>query len=342
VYFHTVIEFWSTNGAGAEEDRMATTTTFVRKALDTQVDLKGRREHCAPAARLLLSLGGELGQQVRIHHHDEFALYTVSELLHETADAVVRMGLGGRRRLLSEDEFEGSLDTKVVDQELCDADARDAGELVERLADDGSQTHLIAIAPHGGDIEKHTDEQAEQVVERLGPHFASAWRAKGWRPDGGAFQRWHITSTDINPAGFPLLASVMFRHFAHAVAFHGFDDEPGVLIGGTAPSELKERVRAAIDRVLPATLAVRVARPDERYGGDDPNNLVNRLSPCGGIQIEQGRIPREDFGPDIANAVADVLRRVSLPHRRERDTALATLWGKAQAVVERLRRARSG
>ena len=132
VYFDAVTELWNTNGAGAEEGRMATTTTFVRKALDTQVDLKGRREHCAPAARVLVSLGGELGQQVRIHRNDEFALYTVSELLHESADAVVRMGLGGRRRLVSEDEeeevgeFEGALDTKVVDQELCDEAARDA------------------------------------------------------------------------------------------------------------------------------------------------------------------------------------------------------------------------
>jgi len=321
---------------------MATTTTFVRKALDTQDDLKGHQEHWEPAARVFVSLGGELGQQVRIHRHGEFALYTVSELLHETADAVVRIGLGGRRRLLSEEEFEGVLDTKVVDQELCDEDARAAGELVERLCDDGSQNQLIAIAPHGGDIERHTDEQAELVVERLGRHLASAWRAKGWRPDGGAFDRWHITSTDLNPAGFPLLASVMSRRFANAVAFHGFDDEPGVLIGGTAPSELKERLREAIDRVLPENLAVRVALPDERHGGDDPSNLVNRLSPCGGIQIEQGARLRKDYGTDIANAVADVFRPTSSPHRRARHKVLTTLWARARSVVDRLRRTSPG
>ena len=342
VYSEAVTELWNTNGAGAEKDLMAITTTFVSKALDTQTDLKARREHCAPAARALASLGGELGQQVRIHLDDEFALYTVSELLHETADAVVRMGLGGRRRLMSEKEFAGSLDTKVVDQELCDEDARDAGELVERLDDDGSQTHLIAIAPHGGDIEKHTDEQAERVVERLGLHLASVWRAKGWRPDGGAFERWHITSTDLNPVSFPLLASVMSRRFAHAVAFHGFDDEPGVLIGGTAPSELKERLSESIDRVLPARLAVRVALPDERYGGDDPSNLVNRLSPCGGIQIEQGARAREDFGPDIADAVADVFRQVSPPHRADSDKVPATLRARARLVLDRLRRTSIG
>jgi phage replication-related protein YjqB (UPF0714/DUF867 family) len=225
---------------------------------------------------------------------------------------------------------------------LNDKDARDAGELVERLDDDdASQTHLIAIAPHGGDIEEHTDGQAERVVERLGPQLASAWRAKGWGTDGGAFVRWHITSTDLNPVCFPLLNSVMSRRFAHAVAFHGFNDEPGVLIGGTAPAELKERLRQAIQQVLPAGLDVRVALPTERYGGDDPNNIVNRLSPCGGIQIEQGLSPREDHGCDIADVVADFFRPATAPReswaRRGIEGVLARLWEAAQSLVDRLR-----
>ena len=78
---------------------MATATTSVKKAFDTQADLKDHREHCAPAARVLAALGSGPGQQVRIHRNGEFALYTVSELLHETTDSVVRMGLGGRQRL---------------------------------------------------------------------------------------------------------------------------------------------------------------------------------------------------------------------------------------------------
>ena len=309
---------------------MATARTSVQKAIDTQEDLQDHREHCAPAARALAALDSGPGRQVRIHRNDEFALYTVSELLHETTDSVVRMGLGGRQRLHSEEEFEGVLDTKVVDPDLSDTKARDAGELVERLDDDGSQTHLIAIAPHGGDIEPHTDEQAERVAERLGPQLASAWRGKGWRPHGGAFVRWHITSTDLNPVCFPLLSSVMSRRFAHAVAFHGFDDEPGVLIGGTAPADVKEKLRQAIQEVLPVGLDVRVALPNERYGGDDPNNIVNRLSPCGGIQIEQGSSPRDDHGCDIAEVVADFFRPPTAHRlawvRRGIEHVLARAW----------------
>jgi hypothetical protein len=180
------------------------------------------------------------------------------------------------------------------------------------------------------------------VAERLGPQLASAWRCKGWRLPKGAFVRWHITSTDINPVCFPLLNSVMSRRFAHAVAFHGFNDEPGVLIGGTAPAEVKERIREAIQQVLlPAGLDVRVALPTERYGGDDPDNIVNRLSPCGGIQIEQGPSPREDHGCDIADVVADFFRPTLTPRessaRHRIEGVAARAWEAAQSLVDRLR-----
>ena len=316
---------------------MATATTSVKKAFDTQEDLKSHREHCAVAARTLASLDRVRGQQVRVHHDAEFALYTVSELLHETTASVVRMGLPGRQRIGPDGEFDGILDTKVTDPALRDEDARTAGELVERLDDDGAQTHLVAIAPHGGGIEPHTDEQAERVRDRLGSQLASAWRCKGWGANGGAFARWHITSTDIDPTSFPLLGTVASRRFARAVAFHGFDDEAGVLIGGTAPDQVKQRVRDAIARVLPTDLGVRVAQPDERYAGDDPDNIVNRLSPCGGIQIEQGSTPREGVGGAIADAVADVLRPRSPRDLEWIEDVIAQLWARVRPMADRLR-----
>ena len=234
------------------------------------------------------------------------------------------------------------LDTKVVDPDLSDREARDAGELVERLDDDpGSQTQLMVIAPHGGDIEEHTDEQAYLMRRRLRAFGAWAWVCKGWASDG-AFARWHITSTDLSPGSFPLLARMLRAPFAHAVSFHGFNDEPGVLIGGTAPAEVKERLRQAIEQVLPAGLDVRVALPRERFGGDDPNNIVNRLSPCGGIQIEQVPIPRDDHGYAIADAVADCFRparaaRESSAVRGIEQACSARAWEAMQVLLDRLR-----
>jgi phage replication-related protein YjqB (UPF0714/DUF867 family) len=82
---------------------------------------------------------------------------------------------------------------------------------------------LIVIAPHGGDIEFHTDQQAERVASRLVAKAVSSWRCKGFKGDG-SFDRWHITSTDIHEASFPRLNSVISRGFTYAVAIHGFDD----------------------------------------------------------------------------------------------------------------------
>ena len=84
-----------------------------------------------------------------------------------------------------------------------------------------------------------------------------------------------------------------------------------IIIGGTAPDELKHEVKGAL---LVATsgsgIEVRVAGPDESFGGDDPDNIVNRLTAGGanGIQIEQCFRARRDFGLAIAAAVVDVYR----------------------------------
>ncbi|HET6771833.1 MAG TPA: poly-gamma-glutamate hydrolase family protein [Acidimicrobiales bacterium] len=103
---------------------------------------------------------------------------------------------------------------------------------------------------------------------------------------------------------------------------------------------MKEGLRQAIQQVLPAGLHVRVALSTERYGGDDPNNIVNRLSPCGGIQIEQGPSLREDHGYDIADVVVDFLRPPTAPREswaRGIEGALARVWEAAQSLVDRLR-----
>jgi phage replication-related protein YjqB (UPF0714/DUF867 family) len=288
----------------------------VRKALSSQDDLIARREHCSVDGRLLASLGAEVGQQIRIRRTaTEYALYTVSERRDEDDADVVRIGLTGRRRLGTDDPFDGAVVLPAADPTLPDADAEARGELVERL-DHGEHRGLIVIAPHGGDIEDHTDEQAEYVASHLGDYRVSAWRCKGWKArradgTGGAFECWHATSTDINPSSFPGLASVIDRGFTHAVAFHGFDDAE-ILIGGTAPPALKQEIKCAIESATSGSgIPVRIATPDDKFGGDDPCNIVNRLTvrAAGGIQIEQSSPARRDHGTAIADAIAAVYAR---------------------------------
>jgi phage replication-related protein YjqB (UPF0714/DUF867 family) len=295
---------------------MATYDAAIRKALADQEDLRDRREHCSVDAARLSTIGRAVGHQVRVRlSSDAFGLYTVSEVRPEDPDTWVRMGRRGRERLGTSDEFDGVVDSVGPHPNLTVDQARACGELVERLRDNGRQRELIVIAPHGGDIERHTDEQAEQIASRLAAKAVSSWRCKGWKDGGGAFARWHITSTDISAASFPRLDLVISRGFTHAVAFHGFEDpevDTDVLVGGCAPDELKQEIAAEIDRATAGSgLRVRIAEPADNFGGDDERNVVNRLTAEGGsgIQIEQSPAARSRRWEEIADAVAAVYDR---------------------------------
>jgi hypothetical protein len=76
---------------------------------------------------------------------------------------------------------------------------------------------------------------------------ASAWICKGYGDKlKRAFDRWHITSTDLHPGSFPLLRCLITRKFSHGVAFHGFLKRPGqadVYIGGGASKYLKREIK---------------------------------------------------------------------------------------------------
>ena len=287
---------------------MATYDAAITRALDAQEDLKDHPEHCSADPARLATVGRARGQQVRIYRDaDTFGLYTVSEVRPETVDTVVRMGRSGRERLGTDTEFPGVVDSRAPRSRLSEYQAQAEGELVERLTDDGGQSRLIAIAPHGGDIEPHTDDQAERVATRLAARSVSSWRCKGWKPGGGAFDRWHITSVDLDEGCFPRLARVMPRGFTHAVAFHGFGEDE-ILIGGTALPTLKEELREKIEAATGPGIRVRVATPADKFGGDNHCNIVNRLTAggTGGIQIEQSLQARDDHWCKIADAVADV------------------------------------
>jgi phage replication-related protein YjqB (UPF0714/DUF867 family) len=291
---------------------MGTYDASIKKALlPQQSDLRRHKEHCSADPEKLATVGRLLGHQVRIKRNDdEYGLYTISEIRRENQKNVVRMGKSGRERLGTSDAFEGTLDAQVPHATLADAKAECNGEFVERLGDDGMHTGLIVATPPGGDIEAHTDEQAEHVASQLTRKGVSSWRCKGWHPRG-AFAHWHITSTDIHEASFPLLSSVISRGFRYAVAFHGFDDpeiQYDILVGGRAPDDLKEELKCAIEDAVGSNFTVYITKPDDHFGGDDERNIVNRLTSGGanGVQIEQNNGPREKYWRRIADAVANV------------------------------------
>ena len=290
---------------------MPTFDAAIREQRPSQGDLATHPEHCSADPERLAAIGLARSRQVRIRRDDEeVALYTVSQVRQEHPSRVVRMGPGGRGRLGGGGgALAAVVDSVVANPAISEHDAETDGDFVERLRDDGRQRGLIAIAPHGGDIELKTDLQAERVRSRLGAARASAWRCKGWGGRRGPRERWHITSTDIDVASFPRLASIASRGFAHAVAFHGLLAEGEVLIGGRAAAALKEEIRCAVEGATAGSgITVRLARSGDGSNGNSRRNIVNRLG-ASGVQIEQSPAARADHWRAIADAVAEVYRR---------------------------------
>ena len=299
----------------------------VKRAFSSQSTLVREGEHCCLDPERLASIGRVLRSQIRVRRSAELvALYTVSETRPESTDTTVRMGRAGRLRLGTEDEFEATIESQVPHPTFSDQEARDHSEFVERLNDDGCQQGLVVLAPHGGFIEAQTDRQAERVASLLGQDNASVWQCKGFSKDERAYDSWHITSIDVSPVSFPLLNTIISRRFTHAVAFHGFD-EADVLIGGRAPLELKQEIECAVKKALAGSeILVRIAGPSDNFGGDNPDNIVNRITAGGrgGVQIEQCLEARTEFWREIAEAVALVY-----------DTKLSLLERPAETVLRR-------
>ncbi len=292
---------------------MPTININVQKALQSQETLVNQSEHCSADSRMLAKIGRALGQQIRVKRSDdEYALFTVSEVRKERSHAVVRMASVARARLTSSanipDQFAAVADSQVPHPTLSDECAETQSEFVKRLTDNGTHSGLVAIAPHGGAIESQTDLQAERLTAQLADKGVSCWRCKGWKQGGGAFTRWHITSSELHEASFPRLNTIIQRSFSFAVAFHGFEQE-GILIGGGADALLKCQVKSVLDLVLDGRdIPVKIATAEDHFNGDHPHNIVNRLANGNGLQIEQSFHAREQHWQLIADAVASVFR----------------------------------
>ena len=284
-----------------------------------------RREHCSASQNQLRMIGINPGQQVRIErptvNGTRVALYTIDAHNEEDPDHTVFVGytdpyledLQKRLGWSSKDSFNGKINTQVTAVGLTDAEAKAYSEFIEHLTDDGYNQELAVIAPHGGDVEEGTAEEGERIVEQLSSKCVSAWICKGFNKheDGGAFNRWHITSTDISEDSFPGLQTIMNRQFRFVIAFHGWKRN-SICIGGSMSDPLKQQIKTEIEKVVPSSIVVDIAGPGstacpDEFNGDDQRNIVNRLGTYG-VQIEQSEEARDKYGNAIADAVANVFR----------------------------------
>jgi phage replication-related protein YjqB (UPF0714/DUF867 family) len=293
---------------------------ILKLRLPQQKALKNAQERCSADPVMLGTIGRSVGEQVRIKRKDDFrfvALYTIKQANpdadlrdHWRAD-VVHAGQAGRERLGTAANIEATVQARVVDAAPQPGEP-DGARFFEIADDDRKQSYFVAIAPHGGEIERDTDEQALEAVRQLcGTGLpASLWLCKGYGDAAkGAFDRWHITSTDLNAACFPLLQPLISRGFCYGVAFHGFDrgeGEADVYIGGAASRSLKVTIKKALnDLDLPIKVKISTRQDSPKFQGFSAENITNRLATRGGIHLEQSAQARKYY-LEIARAVAQV------------------------------------
>jgi phage replication-related protein YjqB (UPF0714/DUF867 family) len=234
------------------------------------------------------------------------AIGTVAAVLPDVGsdDAVIAMGDPDRL-------FAGAAPSATV---VATTDLFAAAQLFETVTTAGE---VAVIAPHGGAIERHTDDQAAMIADdpRLD---VDLWACVGRGID--QFRRLHITSDDLSEQSFPGFRILLGREHRYAVSFHGFNHatKPGtttaldVIVGGQFDLDRRYDVADRIRQKLRAEGAFEVyvtTSCGDPFSGLSPRNAVNRLAYAGGIQIEQsGRLRQSPDGPRlVAEAVVDAL-----------------------------------
>ncbi|WP_323172767.1 poly-gamma-glutamate hydrolase family protein [Natrialba sp. PRR66] len=317
----------SVEGKAVDRDGEITQTTLGK--IDDEFGGDGDEfTYLSATSDLLNNLGRTVGEQVRVTRgDDEVAVYTIaSELSGEDTDIAgnarsrARLDLnnsnwediGDCRQvcprpetsvpLNDNDEVAVTVDPMVVNPDMNVQEAQESGDYVEVSEQTGSD--IIVLSPHGGDIQPHTGEQAETVVDELNGNI-DHWGTRGYRNGSGAFVSWYVPSYSMSTASYPELEAVSENEYEYAIAFHGTCD-PTIQIGGQAPQSFRKEVRDAINEVLKGTDLNAVLGTDE-YRVDGDKTLANRLTTSCGIWIGQDEESREQYGTEIANAVAGVL-----------------------------------
>ncbi|WP_253184540.1 poly-gamma-glutamate hydrolase family protein [Natrialba sp. SSL1] len=274
--------------------------------------------YCSLPCELLDSSTLEIGQQIRLFHDAgggfANAIYTIasdhdSEHLWLTDHGLDRIGAGDGDtltvgQLATHPNYETRQSARLNDEYaeylVGDDDDVDGN-------DDTAATDVLALAPHGGYVEYGTDWQAKRVVDTAG---GLAWICAGFNDGGGALDRWHVHSTDIHHASFPVLNDIRHREFEWSVAFHGYTSD-AILVGGTASEDDRALVATALEEALPETPVELASSDATSYAGAAPENVLNEVGTIGQtIQLEQPMNVRQEQWAAVADAVASALEEL--------------------------------
>lgn len=217
---------------------------------------------------------------------------------------------------------------------FCEPDAN--GSLTESSIRTGD-AEIALLIPHGGDIETGTSDQVAPFVNTLQAEHsiaANIWDVQGVWSDNQTSKRWHITSTNTDVESWPALEAMLAHddfsaagEFQHAVSFHGFTGTNlDVIVGGDAERPVKCLIVQRIQEEVESLAAydgdeIAFVIHDQAAGlidvedgngrtvtrrdleGTADENIVNRLSAAGGVQIEQSKALRDNA--ELRTAVAE-------------------------------------
>lgn len=320
----------------------------VRQTLPEWEDITGWRERCAISKKLSNAMNIEVGDNILLRHADRrtrrVAPYTVERIFDSSevggADSyTIRLAYDGRKRLHNPNEDKAVFDSESVADNFPAWLAlrnpvekwRDRNEALEQgksrcynELEIKQQSNVIVTTPHSGGIEINTFDTAKKIVELLNCDW---WNFSAHQYGGGTFNRWHITSADINTSyqGFKQIEN---KDWKHCISIHGYEGKvegDPLLIGGRGPDELKRHIAWYLDQYLPNDRSYKLAIALEstewsNYNGYREENFVNFLTENneGGIQYELPRKCREEHWEETSKATARAMKTWMNPHKQNK------------------------
>lgn len=256
--------------------------------------------YCRVGSTLASELGVDEGMQLRVAADDPASGVDFSEKLFTVTDVVADdTGRITARRsdldAIGASHGDAGRASATVPHPAYDdeSEADEHDEFVESVTNEhlAGSSDVVALAPHGTYIEAGTGRQAAHVASEF---EIPGWACYGYNDGGGAYRRWHVTSTEIEPRSFPMLNEIASHHYDAAIAFHGQSDDH-VTVGGAA-ADLRRAVGSALlEEFDDEDLTVEVV-DDGENAGVSPDNVVNAIT-CddeSGVQIEQPSVVRDD------------------------------------------------
>jgi len=321
----------------------------VRQTLSDWDDITGWRERCAVSKALADDMNLSVGDNIVLRHADRntkrVAPYTIERIYDSTEvtgedSYTVRMAYIGRKRLNNPSYDSGISDSDAIPDNFPawltyrnpTEKWRNRSEALEQdrnrcynILETKEQSNIIVTAPHCGGIEVNTFDVGGKLVDLLNCDW---WNFSAHQKGGGTFNRWHITSADIN-TGFQKLKEIKDKDWQHCISIHGYEGKVSgdpLLIGGRGPDKLKKHIAWYLDKHLPDERSYDLAIAFESdewqdYNGFKTNNFVNYLTKNGdgGIQYELPRDCRDNHAEEVAKATARAMKTWMNPHKKTRE-----------------------